>query len=69
MSMLMNWEEIKEIYILLLEIEKKRKKEMKRIYDQRFLAKNKQNIQEKKRQQIEQIKKERQENSLIFNGK
>jgi len=52
-------EKIKEYFIidLITKIEKKR------IYNQNYKQKNK----EKKRQMIEQIKKERQENSLIFN--
>jgi len=52
-------EKIKEYFIidLITKIEKKR------IHNQNYKQKNK----EKKRQMIEQIKKERQENSLIFN--
>jgi len=52
-------EKIKEYFIidLITKIEKKK------IYNQNYKQKNK----EKKRQMIEQIKKERQENSLIFN--
>ena len=52
-------EKIKEYFVIDL-IEKNEKK---RIYNQTYKQKNK----EKKRQMIEQIKKERQENSLIFN--
>ena len=52
-------EKIKEYFVIDL-IEKNEKK---RIYNQTYNQKNK----EKKRQMIEQIKKERQENSLIFN--
>lgn len=40
-----------------------KKKQQKKIWNQTYKQKNK----EKKRQMIEQIKKERQENSLIFN--
>lgn len=52
-------EKIKEYFVidLITKIEKKR------IYNQNY----KQKFKEKKRQLIEQIKKERQENSLIFN--
>ena len=54
-------EKIKEYFVidLITKIEKKR------IYNQNY----KQKFKEKKRQLIEQIKKERQENSLILNGK
>lgn len=49
-------EKIKEYFVIDIT-------EKKRIYNQTYKQKNK----EKKRQMIEQIKKERQENSLIFN--
>lgn len=52
-------EKIKEYFV----IDVIEKNEKKRIYNQNYKQKNK----EKKRQMIEQIKKERQENSLIFN--
>lgn len=42
-----------------------RKKQQKKIWDHNYHLRKK----EKKRQLIEQIKKERQENSLILNGK
>lgn len=52
-------EKIKEYFV----IDVIEKNEKKRIYNQNYKQKNK----EKKRQMIEQIKKERRENSLIFN--
>lgn len=52
-------EKIKEYFV----IDVIEKNEKKRIYNQSYKQKNK----EKKRQMIEQIKKERRENSLIFN--
>lgn len=58
---MITWEEIKEIYDILLKI----KKEQKRIWDHNHHLRKK----EKKRLMIEHIKKERQENSLILNGK
>lgn len=54
-------EKIKEYLVIDLI----KKIEKKRIYNQNYKKKYK----EKKRLLIEQIKKERQENSLIFNGK
>jgi len=54
-----NLEEIKYFFIEDLI----KKKQQKKIWNQTYKQKNK----EKKRQMIEQIKKERQENSLIFN--